>query len=134
MHEHATEELFLIVTFLCPHSDVMEGRCQALLDQSVEDMANSSETVILIDAGILSHANGLLLPVLESFCLIEIEHAIDQSRHHSAGLTLIEQLLSDRIPELLQLLLLVSGDDLLVPTAQIESDLRALEPLLQSAL
>ena len=72
--------------------------------------------------------------MLEGSRLVEILHAIEYARHHAATLSLIEELLSDSVPKLLQSLLFVSSNHLLVASSQVQSDLSALEPVLHSSL
>jgi len=61
--------------------------------------------------------DSLLLPVLECFGLIEILHAVEDTRHKLARVFLIMQLLSDGIPQFLKPILLVLGDHLFISSA-----------------
>ena len=72
--------------------------------------------------------------MLEGSGLVKVLHAIEDARHHAATLSLIEELLSDSVPKLLQSLLLVGSNHLLVASAQVQSDLGALEPVLYGSL
>ena len=78
--------------------------------------------------------DSLLLPVLERLRLIEVLHAVEHSRHHLASVLLIEVPLSDGVPQPLQPILLVPGDDLFVSASKIHCYLGPLEPMLERAL
>ena len=78
--------------------------------------------------------DSLLLPVLERLCLVEILHAVKDTGHELARVSLIVQLLPDGVPQFLKPPLLVLGDDLLISSAEVQSDLSSLEPLLKRSL
>ena len=130
MHQHSSEEFLFVIAFLSSHAHIMQGLSQAPLDQSIQDVANRPQSVLVVFAVARLETDCLLLPVLESLGLVEILHAVEDTRHELARVFLIMKALSDGIPQLLQPHLLILGDHLLVPPAQIQSDLSPLEPLL----
>jgi len=74
----------------------------------------------------------LLLPVLESFSLVEVLHSVEESSHETSTVLFFVKVFSDAVPKLLQSLLLVLGDHLFIATTQVQSNLSSLEPLLES--
>jgi len=58
--------------------------------------------------------NGLLLPVLERFSLVEVLHPVEHSRHHLSSVSLVGVSLANSVPELKQSSLLVGCDHLLI--------------------
>jgi len=98
VHEHASEELLLEVTLLRAHAHIVEGRCEAPLDQAIENVTDRAQAMRVILTRSRLQTNGLLLPVLECLCLVEILHPVQQSGHQLARVFLIEVSLSDGVP------------------------------------
>ena len=69
--------------------------------------------------------------MLECFRLVKVLHSIEHASHKISPIFLFMQMLSDSVPKLLQSSLLVSRNNLLVPSSQVESYLGALEPFLK---
>ena len=79
VHQHPSKELLFIVSLLSPHSHVMEGRSQSTLHQAVENVADGAVTMLLVLVLSRLQTDRLLLPVLESLCLVKVLHSIDHT-------------------------------------------------------
>ncbi len=98
MHEHASEELLFEVSFFSAHSHIVQGRGQSSLDQTVQNVADVTHPVILVFTITGLKRDCLLLPMLESFRLVEILHSIKESGHKIASIFLFMEVFPDCIP------------------------------------
>lgn len=132
--QHPLQELRLEVALGRAHLEAVEHKRKSALDQSLEHVAHGGCTVSLVLTISFLQACRHLLPVLEGFSLVKELHARQKPGHHFATFAFFLEHFFPSLDHASKLGLSVIFYDLSVAPTQVESDLGALEPVLDCTL
>lgn len=115
--QHALQVLLFEVLFLSPDTQLVDCKCLAPLDKSVDHQSERASAMFLRPNNLLFHENRVLLPLLKRCCFVEVLHTFEDLAELFDTSFLQKQLTLNCIPDGTHNLVSVLLNHLLVTTS-----------------